>query len=112
MTSGRHEGAAIGCSFLRVVVNSMLPNEIEKKGFHNSQARRHIMQVIQNRRRFLATLSSAGAAGLIGASKSSSQEAPPETTTIRLAKMPGICIAPQYVAEEMLKTEGFTDIQY
>jgi NitT/TauT family transport system substrate-binding protein len=26
--------------------------------------------------------------------------------------MPGICIAPQYVAEDMLRSEGFTDIQY
>ena len=44
------------------------------------------MQMAQNRRRFLATLSAAGAAGLIGASHSFGQEAPPETTTIRLAK--------------------------
>jgi NitT/TauT family transport system substrate-binding protein len=39
------------------------------------------------------------------------QEAPPETTTIRLVKIPGICVAPQYVAEELLRAEGFTDIQ-
>ena len=37
---------------------------------------------------------------------------PPETTTIRLGKIPGICIAPQYVADELLRAEGFTDIQY
>ena len=43
-------------------------------------------QMAQNRRRFLATLSAAGAAELIGASRSFAQEAPPETTTIRLAK--------------------------
>ena len=58
------------------------------------------MHMMQNRRRFLATLSSAGAAGLIGTPNSFAQEAPPETTTIRLTKIPGICIAPQYVAEE------------
>jgi NitT/TauT family transport system substrate-binding protein len=40
------------------------------------------------------------------------QEAPPETTTIRLTQIPGICIAPQYVAEELLKAEGFVDVQY
>jgi NitT/TauT family transport system substrate-binding protein len=68
--------------------------------------------MIQNRRRFLTTLSSAGAAGLFGGSDLLAQEAPPETTTIRLTKMPGICIAPQYVAEELLKSEGFTDVQY
>jgi NitT/TauT family transport system substrate-binding protein len=35
-----------------------------------------------------------------------------ETTTVRLLKFPGICIAPQYVAEELLRSEGFTDIRY
>jgi NitT/TauT family transport system substrate-binding protein len=70
------------------------------------------MQIIQSRRRFLTSLSSAGAAGLIGASNSLAQEAPPEVTTIRLAKVPGICIAPQYVAEGLLNIEGFSDVQY
>ncbi len=70
------------------------------------------MQIIQSRRRFLATLSAAGAAGLVGARSSAFAEAPLETTTIRLAKIPGICIAPQYVAEELLRAEGFTDIRY
>jgi len=66
----------------------------------------------QNRRRFLATLSSVGAAGLVGASHSSGQEAPLETTTVRLAKITGTCIAPQYLAEEFLRLEGFTDVKY
>ena len=70
------------------------------------------MQMTQNRRRFLATLSSVGAAGLIGASHSPGQEAPPETTSVRLAKITGTCIAPQYLAEEFLRLEGFTDVQY
>ena len=70
------------------------------------------MHMMQDRRRFLTTLSSAGAAGLVGTPTSFAQEAPPETTTIRLTNIPGICIAPQYVAEELLKSEGFTDVQY
>ena len=70
------------------------------------------MQSTQSRRGFLATLSSASAASLVCAQSSFAQEAPPETTTIRLAKIPGICIAPQYVAEELLRSEGFTNIQY
>jgi NitT/TauT family transport system substrate-binding protein len=70
------------------------------------------MQTEQNRRRVLATLSSAAAAALIGSERVSAQEAPPEVTTIRLAKVPGICIAPQYVAEGLLKLEGFSDVQY
>ena len=70
------------------------------------------MQTIQNRRRFLATLSSAGAVGLMAAPTSFAQEAPPETMTIRLAKSRSICIAPQYVADELLRAEGFTDVRY
>jgi NitT/TauT family transport system substrate-binding protein len=70
------------------------------------------MDVMQDRRRFLATLSSAGVAGLIGGSNSLAQEAPPETTTIRLAKNQSLCIAPQYVAEDLLRAEGFTTIRH
>src|SRR5215813_7493598 len=70
------------------------------------------MRMTQNRRRFLTTLSSAGAAGLIGARNLPAQEGLLETTTVRLAKISGICIAPQYVADELLRTEGFTDIRH
>src|SRR5262249_6803660 len=35
-----------------------------------------------------------------------------ETPSVRLAKNTGICIAPQYVAEELLREEGFTDVRY
>jgi NitT/TauT family transport system substrate-binding protein len=40
-------------------------------------------------------------------------EPPPETTRIRMV-YPGIsvCPVPQFVAEELLKLEGFTDVQY
>src|SRR4030095_12554712 len=39
-------------------------------------------------------------------------EPSPETTRIRLSQIPSLCIAPQYVAEELLRGEGFTDVQY
>jgi NitT/TauT family transport system substrate-binding protein len=67
---------------------------------------------MQSRRGFLATLSSAGAAGLLRPDTSFAQEGPPETSTVRLGKVPSICIAPQYVAEELLRAEGFTDVQF
>jgi NitT/TauT family transport system substrate-binding protein len=70
------------------------------------------MSSIQSRRRFLATVSLAGLAGLVGTTNSLAEEAPPETTTIRLAKRSSICIAPQYVADDLLRAEGFTDVQY
>jgi len=37
---------------------------------------------------------------------------PPETTTIRLAKSPTICIAPQYVVTDLLTGEGFANVAY
>lgn len=70
------------------------------------------MQMMQSRRRFLTTLSATGAAGILGASNSSAQDAPPETKSVRPAKHSGICIAPQYIADELLRAEGFTDVQY
>jgi NitT/TauT family transport system substrate-binding protein len=54
------------------------------------------MLIIQSRRRFLAGLSAAGAASLVGVHQSRAAEPPPETTTVRLAKIKGICISPQY----------------
>lgn len=70
------------------------------------------MQIIQSRRRFLAGLSAAGAASLVGVRQSLSAEPPPETTRIRLIRIPSICQAPQYVAEELLRSEGFTEVHY
>jgi NitT/TauT family transport system substrate-binding protein len=45
-------------------------------------------------------------------STSMAQERPPETTTVRLAKNRTLCIAPQYVVEDLLHLEGFTDVRY
>jgi NitT/TauT family transport system substrate-binding protein len=70
------------------------------------------MRITPGRRRFLASASLAGAAGLFGASKPLRAEPPPETTTIRIARTRAICIAPQYVAEELLRAEGFSDVRY
>ena len=39
-------------------------------------------------------------------------KAPPETTTIRLSRDPSICLAPGYIADDLLRAEGFTDIRY
>ena len=39
-------------------------------------------------------------------------EPPPETTRLRLIQSGSICWAPQYVADALLKDEGFTDVQY
>jgi NMT1/THI5 like len=66
-----------------------------------------------SRREFLGGLTLMGTAGVLGLhTRPEAAEAPPETTKIRLIQVPGICVAPQYIAEELLKGEGFTDVQY
>jgi NitT/TauT family transport system substrate-binding protein len=35
-----------------------------------------------------------------------------ETTRIRLSQIAGICVAPQYVAGDLLEVEGFTSVEY
>jgi NitT/TauT family transport system substrate-binding protein len=74
------------------------------------------MHIIQSRRDFLAGLSAAGAASMLGGRRALADEGPPETTTLRLRRdSPGsgyICYAPEYLAEELLRAEGFKEIEY
>ena len=64
------------------------------------------------RRDFLASAPSLAAAALLGLSDRAAADPPPETARLRLVQIPGICQAPQYVAEALLRAEGFTDVQY
>ena len=71
------------------------------------------MPMRQSRRRFLTTLSMAGAAGLVRVPLAQAAEGTPETTTVRIfANRPGICVAPQSIAEPLLRAEGFTDVHF
>jgi NitT/TauT family transport system substrate-binding protein len=70
------------------------------------------MRVLQSRRGFVASASAAGVAALVGGRPSLADEGPPETTTIRLPFNTNICVAPQYLAEELLRIEGFTEVRY
>jgi NitT/TauT family transport system substrate-binding protein len=74
---------------------------------HTQHARQY------SRRRFLKGVTLAGTAGLLGwHPRRVAAEPPPETTRIRLVQIPGICRAPEYVAEELLRSEGFTEVHY
>jgi NitT/TauT family transport system substrate-binding protein len=75
------------------------------------------------RRRFVQAvtgvgLSVAGASLLAGCGGRSLSVAPsvgearPETTKLRLIQYPSLCFAPQYVAADLLRDEGFTDVEY
>src|SRR5215472_10679043 len=70
------------------------------------------MAMMQTRRRFLTTAALAGAAGTARVLKVQAKEGPLETTTVRILKSAGICVAPQYVADRLLAAEGFTDVRY
>jgi NitT/TauT family transport system substrate-binding protein len=71
------------------------------------------MSQTQSRRRFLTTLSGAGAAALLCSQRAVGAERSLETTTVRVAKSyPVTCLAPTNAADELLRTEGFTDIRY
>src|SRR5215831_7476404 len=66
-----------------------------------------------SRRKFLSGVTLAGTVGLLGLSaRPVAAEAPPETTTLRILQGRSICTSPQYVAAELLRSEGFTDVHY
>jgi NitT/TauT family transport system substrate-binding protein len=69
------------------------------------------MPIMQTRRRFLAMTTLAGAAGVLSPRGTRAAEGPLETTTVRLQK-PALCVSSLYIAEELLRAEGFTDIRY
>lgn len=68
-----------------------------------------------SRREFLGNVALAGTAAVIGLlprSGTAAMEPPPETTRLRIRKANPACWAPMYIAEPLLREEGFTDIQY
>ena len=64
-----------------------------------------------SRRRLCQGLIAAGAAGL-GLTARGDAEAALETTKLTLHHSQSLCQAPQYVAEELLRAEGFTELKY
>ncbi|RJQ56893.1 MAG: ABC transporter substrate-binding protein [Nitrospiraceae bacterium] len=68
-----------------------------------------------SRREFLGGLALTGAAAVVGWRPdlvTAAVEPPPETTRLRFHKGKPACWAPIYVAEPLLREEGFTDVQY
>src|SRR5688572_22175876 len=66
-----------------------------------------------SRRQFLSDVALAGTAAILGLKpKAAAAEPPLETTRIRIHDAPVTCFAPIYVAEQLLKAEGFTEVEY
>ena len=65
------------------------------------------------RREFLSAAAFAGGGTLLGFGRQLlAAEAPAETTRIRIARVQNNCWAPQYVAEDLLRGEGFSNLEY
>ena len=69
------------------------------------------MALIRTRRDFLGGIAAASAVGLAQPSGPRASEGVLETTTIRLQR-PALCATPLYIADELLRAEGFTEIRY
>ena len=68
---------------------------------------------LHTRRRFVTALTMAGASGALGLeTRLACADVSPEVTKVRLIRIPGICVAPQYVAADLLRAEGFTEVSY
>ena len=67
-----------------------------------------------SRRRFLGVASGAGAGAFIGLRpRRAGAEPPPETTRLKVVhRVDTNCISPQYLAGDLLRAEGFTDLEY
>jgi NitT/TauT family transport system substrate-binding protein len=69
---------------------------------------------MMERRALLRALSAGIIGSVSGVRPGFAAEPPPETTRIRLSRYPFdvACVAPMWVAEELLRAEGFTTVEY
>ena len=65
-----------------------------------------------HRRGFISGIAAAVGGSLLRPVSIGAAEAAPETTSVTLAKTPALCNAPQFIAEELLRAEGFTEIRF
>jgi NitT/TauT family transport system substrate-binding protein len=70
------------------------------------------MARMQTRRGFLGGIAAAGATSLIRTRWAEAADGPLETTTVRIQKPGSDCVSSLYIAEELLRSEGFTEIRY
>ena len=67
----------------------------------------------RQRRELVKALGAASALGLGGVAPGARAAEPPlETRRVRIVKFPSVCQAPVYVAEKLLRAEGFEEVSY
>ena len=83
---------------------------LQAEGDANMQDRRHFLKTGFS----VAAAGLAGAAALTGARRTVAEEAPPETTSVRLLswKNDATCLAPIDILDDLLRDEGFADVRY
>src|SRR5215472_6054572 len=64
------------------------------------------------RRRFIGGIGAAAGASFLRPASVSAADGTLETTSVTLAKTPALCNAPQFIAEELLRAEGFTEVRF
>jgi hypothetical protein len=94
----------------RLPTNATFASAAGLSGF-GASGRSRTATALQTRRRFLTTSALAGAAGLFRAPRALAGARTLEATTVRFLK-PGLCVSTLYVAEQLLRAEGFTNIAY
>ena len=65
------------------------------------------------RRAFLRGAAVAGLVARVGLdARRTDAQGPPETTRLRIPQFPSSCRSPEWLAGELLRAEGFTDVQF
>ena len=64
-----------------------------------------------HRRHFLSGITAAAGGTLLRTSLAAA-DGPLEVTKVTLAKPPALCVAPQFIVEDLLRADGFTDVRY
>lgn len=69
-------------------------------------------RTLLSRRQFVSATAALSAGWLFGYAKLASAEPPPEVSKVRIVRTPALCFAPQFLAEELLRLEGFSEVEY
>lgn len=65
-----------------------------------------------DRREILLRASTITAASVLTLPRTAVAEPPPEIRKVRLVSLPLICVAPIFIAEDLLRAEGFDEVEY